>query len=144
MKLTKKEAIYNLELTKNEAAALAIIIGRTCLTAFRESVENVSGPYGSGDFGVDVEAIADSSFFFEIYNTMKKELDKSDEIKIQVGQIYKHEDNDEYIVSDTDGYFSLICIGPQNGYKGYSYTGDSAKKIEDIFSDQKKLFTLIK
>lgn len=139
MKISKTDKNYNLELTKNEAAALAVVIGATSVTNFRDLVSRANGAYGAGDFGVDADAISNSHFFFDLYDGLKTELEKPPEVKL--GQFYLHDDGDKYIVAKIDLKYSLICVS-SGSYLGSSY-GVVKEDINDVFGYNRDRFTLV-
>ena len=65
---------------------------------------------------------------------------------IHVGQKYRDQDGNTFIVSCVQGFYSLICFDvdrPDNNiYLGMSYVGQSTK-IKDVFGGMDHLFTKI-
>lgn len=141
MKLTKQDQRISLELSLNEAAAIAVVMGVTSGSKLREaSKNNINGiPF-------DVEEAIEERFTYNLYDAIHQSLKQEPEKpEIKIGQIYDHRSGDKYILTNIDSgnkdLFVLICY--KGVHLGQSY-GSPSEYINEVFKGNEDCFTLLK
>lgn len=64
--------------------------------------------------------------------------------KLEIGQMYQHEQGCVYMIAEVKEKFVLVCIKSEKGYAGSTYTEKSYNNIKDIFGGCKVFFKLLK